>query len=788
MKANDIWNIQPLAAEGAVIQGRNYRITVLTERLLRLEFDADGQFRDTATQKILCRHFEVPDYTVREEDHRLILDTQFLHLSYDRKPFSSTGLSVTLKGVYHAYCSIWHYSDTPDTLGGTARTLDEADGAVPLEDGIQSIQGYAVLDDSRSMGMDEDGNLTDAWNRGIDLYFFGYGRDYRSAMQDYLRLCGPVPPIPRFALGNWWSRFFPYTQDEYRCLMERFEKENIPLSVSVLDMNWHTTAIDPKYGTGWTGYTWDHEKFPDPEKLIRWLHDHGLHVTLNDHPADGVRPCEALYAGMAEAMGDDPEDSRSYPFDAADRKWQKAFEAAILDPLEKEGVDFWWIDWQQKGGSSDPGMDPLFVLNHTRYLHALHKGLPALILSRYAGPGSHRYPLGFSGDTCITWASLAFQPYFTATAANIGYTWWSHDIGGHMHGSYDPELTVRWVQFGVFSPVLRLHSSNSIFLEKEPWTFPVEKSAILGGFLRLRHRLIPWLYSQNLLCSEKGEMLLRPLYYDIPNVREAYALRNQYMLGDCMTVNPVTSPVDRNIGVARTDTYIPQGTWTDFFTGQRYEGGGTVSLYRSLNSIPVLVRAGSILPMDGNEVPKNGAPVPDVILLRVFPGAGCETIIIEDNGKMPQDPGYTCCRTHVQMEDGETVTLRIHPPEGDLSLIPISRQYVIEINGTDRVPDMSCPFTYDFRLVNRTLTLYPEMDWRKGATLTWPSGIPIVPPDNKGCLCELLRKSEISFDLKEAVMSVISSTSDPAVLLARLHALSLSPVLYGAMAEIISAL
>ena len=260
------------------------------------------------------------------------------------------------------------------------------------------------------------------------------------------------------------------------------------------------------------------------------------------------------------------------------------------------------------------------------------------------------------------------------------------------------------------------------------------------------------------------------------------------MLGDCMTVNPVTSPVDRNIGVARTDTYIPQGTWTDFFTGQRYEGGGTVSLYRSLNSIPVLVRAGSILPMDGNEVPKNGAPVPDVILLRVFPGANCETIIIEDNGKMPQDPGYTCCRTHVQMEDGETVTLRIHPPEGDLSLIPISRQYVIEINGTNRVPDMSCPFTYDFRLVNRTLTLYPEMDWRKGATLTWHSGISIVPPDHKGCLCELLRKSEISFDLKEAVMSVISSTSDPAVLLARLHALSLSPVLYGAMAEIISAL
>ena len=88
------------------------------------------------------------------------------------------------------------------------------------------------------------------------------------------------------------------------------------------------------------------------------------------------------------------------------------------------------------------------------------------------GPGSHRYPVGFSGDTHITWDSLAFQPYFTATASNIGYGWWSHDIGGHWYGSRDDDLTVRWVQLGVFSPIMRLHSTLHPFIRKEPWTFP----------------------------------------------------------------------------------------------------------------------------------------------------------------------------------------------------------------------------------------------------------------------------------------------------------------------------
>ena len=134
-----------------------------------------------------------------------------------------------------------------------------------------------------------------------------------------------------------------------------------------------------------------------------------------------------------------------------------------------------------------------------------------MILSRYAGPGSHRYPIGFSGDSIISWKTLDFQPYFTATAANIGYGWWSHDIGGHAAGHRDVELQTRWIQFGVFSPIFRLHSTSNMFNGKEPWRYPEPAKSIMADFMRLRHQLLPYLYTMNWRCHTSGEMLVEPI-------------------------------------------------------------------------------------------------------------------------------------------------------------------------------------------------------------------------------------------------------------------------------------
>ena len=209
MAFTDIWTINPTPARGAVVRGVAWRVTVLTDRLLRLEYAPEGRFCDTATQVVINRRFDVPAFKHSERDGWLTVETDALRLQYDGRPFSPEGLSVTLKGQFWAYASVWHYGDCGDNLKGTARTLDGADGEIPLADGLMSREGYAVLDDSNTMRMGEDGTLLSAEAHGVDLYLFAYGRDYKGALRDFYRLTGPVPALPRYALGNWWSRFYP---------------------------------------------------------------------------------------------------------------------------------------------------------------------------------------------------------------------------------------------------------------------------------------------------------------------------------------------------------------------------------------------------------------------------------------------------------------------------------------------------------------------------------------------------------------------------------------------------
>ena len=356
-----------------------------------------------------------------------------------------------------------------------------------------------------------------------------------------------------------------------------------------------------------------------------------------------------------------------------------------------------------------------------------------------------------------------------------------------MHGAQDPELLVRWVQFGVFSPVMRLHSSNNPFMNKEPWTFSPEKAAVMKDFLRLRHRLIPWLYSMNLRCSAENTMLLRPLYYDYPQDWGLYfRRRNQYLLGDCLTVCPVTRPLDRDAQKAETDAWLPEGLWTDFFSGLRYQGGRQLKLYRPLETLPVLVKAGGILPMDGVEFPENGVTLPEQILLRLFPAASGETELLEDNGLLPADPAYRRCVTRVRMTRDEGLTVEILPPEGETAVLPEGRRYTVELNGfADVSPDeSSAGYTAAYDARRRALTLSLA---QAPCVLHWKT-MPEVPALNRlERLEELLQAAWISYDLKSAVMQAARQCGNDAAFLAQLHTLALPPALTGAVLELYSA-
>lgn len=781
------------AEDAAIIQGEKYRFTVLTEEMIRLEYCEDGQFEDRATQCVIDRKFKVPEYQVIENEESLEIITDKIHLVYNKQKFTDYGLSVQVRGNISVYHSIWHFGEEATDLRGTARTLDEADGAIELEHGIISRFGYGILDDSRSLVITEDGWVEPRKEDCIDIYFLGYGHEYEHCLKDYYHLTGKTPLLPRYALGNWWSRFYRYNDQEYKALMTRFEKEEIPFSVSVIDMDWHLVDIDPKYGSGWTGYTWNKELFPDPKEFMTWLHDHGLKVTLNVHPAGGVQAHEEKYKEMAEAMGREWEKEEPVNFDVTDQKFLKAYFEYLHHPNEEEGVDFWWLDWQQGGLSKIPGLDPLWMLNHYHYLDSGRRGKRRLTFSRYAGMGSHRYPVGFSGDTIISWESLAFQPYFTANASNVGYGWWSHDIGGHMKGYRDEELSTRWIQFGVFSPIMRLHSSNSAFTGKEPWNYNAVSENIMKRYLKLRHEMIPYLYTMNYHASHDGQPLIRPMYYLEPEQPEAYEVPNEYYFGTELVVCPITEPTDKAAGTACVKAWIPEGKWYDIFSGLKYDGGRMLELYRSLEDIPVLAKEGAIIPLTDLTEYTNSVENPKELAVKIVPGKKNAFILMEDTGDTCEDKEENWAQTKLEwINENEFI---IHPANGNLDVIPKRRTWKMEFYGIADVDNLEVTVggkaieterIYDEKRHICQVNI-PATEVTEQITISFSKGYLLRENNKPAEIFALLYQAKIEYEVKEKIYAYMKEGKTSSEVLGIIQAMHLPDSVYGMLSEVLLA-
>ena len=780
---------RPISRRENVIQGKKYRITMLTEGLVRLEYSEEGNFEDRPTQTVLNRDFPSCTYTVKETEEEIQVFTKRIHLIYNKKEFASYGLSIQVLGNLSNYHSIWHYGEEPEDLGGTARTLDRVDGACPLEHGLMSRFGFSVMDDSCSLVLTEDG-WVEPRRKGIkDIYFWGYGHDYFQCLNDFYYLCGKTPMLPRYALGNWWSRYYEYTEDSYKELMERFEEEGVPFSVAVIDMDWHLVNVDAKYGSGWTGYTWNRDFFPDPERFMTWLHDRDMKVTLNVHPADGIRAYEEMYEEMAEAMDVDPKTQEPVNFDISDPKFLKEYFEIVHHPNEKMGVDFWWIDWQQGTNSKIEGLDPLWMLNHYHYLDNGRDGKRPMVFSRYAGPGSHRYPAGFSGDTHTTWESLDFQPYFTSTASNIGYGWWSHDIGGHMQGYKNDQMALRWLQLGVFSPLNRLHSTKDLFYSKEPWFYKKEMREIMDEFLRLRHKLLPYLYTMNYRAYKENIPLILPMYYTYPETEEAYEVKNQYWFGNQLIVAAVTSETIKGINRSKVKVWLPDGLYFDVFTDMVYRGGRFLDMYRDLASIPVLAKAGAVVPVTEKIFGEDALENPEAITVKVYPGADGKFYMYEDDNESQKYMEGDCAITGFTWNWGEK-KFTISPVQGNQRLIPESRDYRVEIcccteaqisvyrNGIKE----SCQKEYDDErhiLWVKVTGVKPEDEiW-----LEFSKELEIKGRDLKKSLFDFLNQAEIPFAQKRKIYDLVSGNGDLWNIMGQLQSMGLKEELVGSVSE-----
>ena len=634
----------PMPHPDAVIVVGRVRFTVLTDRVLRIErSSSSSQFEDRPTLAVLNRHLPVPHYTVSQTNESLVIQTDSLTLRYTwhntSEKFHRDSLSVS--GRLHNNNSnnsvwTWRYGDQdPHNLLGTIRTLDllnvvslnctHHDRDAHCEYGLVSRAGYAVVNDTENWCLSsssgsplDDVEWWDGPNRDDeDLYLFGHGHDYRAALRDYTLIGGRIPLLPRYALGIWHSRWYDYSPADIEDEVAEYEQRSLPLDVFVLDMNWHTKH-------NWTGYSWDRRLYQHPADALAFLKHRGLAVTLNLHDANGVAPWEAQYPVLCEFL--QCKQGETIPFTVVNETVMLGIDDLVLRPLQQQGVDFWWIDWQQgeagPGGALGGKMNPTIWTAHVRSTQPmrLREDRRTMVLARWGGLGAHRYPVHFSGDVKnMSWDTLAFQAYFSMTAVNVGAIW-SHDTHAP---SDDPELYTRFVQWSAFAGITRAHDRGysagdcirrdheQVCTTVEPWKVPTKFAKANYEALRTRARLLPYIYTAMHRAHETGLQFTAPLYYEWPELDGAYEtaalkpdqsseLGSQYLFGSDLWVAPVATPANRANGIVQKRLWIPPGIWVGIVGGRvlrgAEDGSSTVATTVDLNEIPVFARAGSVVP------------------------------------------------------------------------------------------------------------------------------------------------------------------------------------------------
>ncbi len=730
-------SLQTLA--NVVYQDANVRFTLIDEGTLRLEYAPDGKFVDNKSFMAVIREYPKVNYNIKNNTKQVVINTSKLKLVYKKGtgPFSKENLTISsAKTISKSF--VWKPGmKQTGNLKGTYRTLDGYDGSeyqystpkheMPIEDGLLATDGWTLIDDSKSLLFDGAKDWDWVTERKIaegaqDWYFMAYGHDYKGALNSYTKFAGKVPLPPRYTFGYWWSRYWSYSDQDFRDLIGNFQRLDLPLDVLVIDMDWH--PISPEAGGGWTGWDWNERLFPDYKAFLKYLDEQGVKATMNLHPADGVRPYEKKYKEFMQRLGKD--DGKAHEWLGSDKQYVKAIFDTYLHNYMDEGVDFWWLDWQQwEKDRAVKDLDNVFWCNYIWFTDMERNGNKRpMLYHRWGGLGNHRYQVGFSGDSFITWESLKFLPYFNSTASNVLYGYWSHDIGGHQSKQWgspvEPQLYTRAMQMGQYLPIIRSHSTKDPSLNKEPWAFGQDTQQRLANVINGRYALVPYIYTMARKTYEEGLSLCRPLYYDYPEARESYEFKEEYMFGDHMLIAPVTDEVNPNDGYATVKVWLPAGEWLEYETGKMLQGGRIYERRFTMDEYPVYIKAGSIIPYFGKL--KNLSGTNQAVTVRVFPGGENGFFkLYEDNG---EDKNYVTEYATTPLSytrEGNKLSVTIGPRKGQYKDMPVQRQYYMALPCQKAPVSISCqgkelPFTYDGMNLETTIDL-GMVDCASGVTV-----------------------------------------------------------------------
>lgn len=660
-----------------VFRGKTYRISILSDVLIRFEYSETGSFNDYPTFFASNRSFGKPKITVEEDNNVLIIKNDIFILEYNKeKPFIGSklmpdqNLKVTIAGTE----KIWYFNHPEvKNFKGTAYSLDDTKGNIDFEKGLFSLDGFTTFDDSRTPILDAHGNVLSPNYKNIDTYLFIYNNDFGIGLRDYFNLTSLPPLIPRYALGVWWNKNEAYGEKDIQNLVYNFKKYDLPMSVLLLnECNRTKNNYSP------ISFSFDKTKLPNPRGLSEFLHKNKIYLGSNIKTEGLISVEEESYLEFQKYYNKDL--NKNIPLNVYDPKLVDSYLKGIINPFLDKGVDFLWMDDNNKENTLRS-----FTMNYFLYKNFnLNKAKRNFIISRNFGICPHKYSALYSGEILISWKTLKLLPFFNSTAANIGVSWWSHDIGGYKGGTEDAELFMRYVQLGVYSPILRLSSDTGKYYKREPWKWDAKTYKIVHDYLKIRHRLIPYIYSEAKKYSSFGSPLIQPLYYKYPETYDEPLYKNEFYYGSELFVCPITTPKDEIMNRVVHRIFLPNGVWYDFKTGKKFTGGNRYVTFYKDEDYPVYAKTGAIIPLaklDPQNI--NDTSAPKTLEIQIFPGRSNTYKMYEDDGTSSmykEGYSFTTEINYYYKEDDFSVS--IEPIEGKLGIIPEKRNYIIRFRNT----------------------------------------------------------------------------------------------------------
>ena len=648
-----------------VIQGKKYRFSLLTDRLVRLEYSPNGKFEDRPTNRVVYRAFDKVKYTVTKSETLMQVVTTYFTINYDMEK-SFVGSKVTpgstLKITLNNTDRSWYYNH-PDArnFGTITYSLDDFKGKLKYDKGLYSTDGFAYIDDSDSLVIDSQGNFIQREDKEMDLYVFIYKKDLGLCLQDYFKLTGYPLMLPRYAFGNCWYKDAKYNTEDIVDVVTKFREGDIPLSVFMLGNKWHSDK-EP--------IIFDNSVI-DIQKVRDYLVRNNVKLGVSLEPDIKIPTGGASYQALVSALGN----NNSLTFMPIDTNKLNIYSSYVTGNLINNGVDVFNIDYNN---IKDKNSLALFS-HYNSSFYSIHTNRRSFVLSRNHNIAIHRLGAIFTGRTIVNWNTLEILPRYNSSASNMGISYVANAIGGFYKGIEDFELYIRYIQLGVFSPLLILASDDGKYYRREPWRFSASQLEILKKYLKLRNKLIPYIYTESYLYHKGGSPIIQPLYYMYPKIYDEPLYSNQYFFGSQMLICPITKKKNTIMNRVVQRMFIPEGVWYELDSGKKYLGNKYYMSFYKDDDYPAFCREGSIIVMSRDMDTNN----PVNLEVNVFPGKSGEYNLYEDDGISNSYIDNTGAVTNYKFNYDVNKYELVITPTGRQGLVPDIRNYRIRFRNTN---------------------------------------------------------------------------------------------------------